>query len=131
MSGAIENGDHNGTCPFCGSAVRQGFNTCSSCGATYRESMTSERLVATMLFWGILGFFLAALIVQLAAAAVSFASAKFGYYADNVFGREQFGKDWSETMQGAAIGLWVVIWFVVLRRCLRARKHFMWFRVQS
>lgn len=131
MSGANENSDHDGTCPFCGNAVRHGFNTCSSCGANYRRSMTSRRMVASMLLATFLGFFPAALVVQLAAAAVSFASAKLGYYADNVFGREQFGKDWSETMQLVCVGLWVVIWIVVLRRCLRARKHFMWFRVQN
>ncbi|KAB2912702.1 MAG: hypothetical protein F9K29_18250 [Hyphomicrobiaceae bacterium] len=94
--------------------------------------MTSEQLVNRMFFGAtFVGGFIAYVAAGLATAAVGFASTKFGYYADNVFGREQYSKDWGETGLMAGFGLFVVIWIVALRRCLRARKHFMWFRVQN
>lgn len=94
--------------------------------------MTSEQVVNTMFFYATLvGCFIAFVGAGVAAAVIGLAATKLGYYSDNVFGREQFSKDWGETMLLAGIVLFAVIWLVVLRRCLRARKHFMWFRVQN
>ncbi len=104
--------------------------------------MTTEQLVNRMIFGAtFVGGFIAFVATSVVVGALSFASVKlggiFGHYADLLgyydhgFGKTQTNKDWGETMLLASIGVWFVIWIVVLRRCLRARKHFMWFRVQS
>jgi hypothetical protein len=94
--------------------------------------MTSAQMVNRMIFGAtFVGGFVAFVIAGLATQVLGLASLKLGFYADNVFGGEQFSKDWGQTGLMAGIGLFVVIWIAVLRRCLRARKHFMWFRVQN
>jgi len=121
--------DHDGACGFCGTAVRQGFNTCSSCGADYRRVMSTGQAALVICLVAIFGLLLAAAIAVPLAGVLLAATGLLAHWA----GAPENALRGSDEVFYIATFLisYATFCIVATRRSLRARKMFMWFRVQN
>lgn len=122
MSGASDNRDHSGACGFCGTSVRQGFNTCPSCGANFRRESTAGEVFGFMLKFTIGFGIIYSIVFILGMVALS-----------RALGHSDAGPapDWAPMAALAGAFVYMAIWVYVLRLGMAATKRFGWFRLQD